>query len=127
MVAHWSQNMDNNQETALDTGLQATAYTRTYSMKFGSLKLLNVQPLYLMTHHWNGSAYLKSCSAFFVEKSPVYLWLQLYFCQPARISTKTISCVLALRDSQRQNTPTCSEPEIQILYLLPDHCVGLIL
>lgn len=129
MVAHWPQNTDNNQETALDTGLQATIYTCKYSMKFGSLKLLKVQPLYLMTHHWNGSAYLKSCSAFLVEKSPGHLWLQLYFCRPAGISTKPISCVLALWDSQRQSTPTCSEPEIHILYVqqLPDHCVGLIL
>lgn len=26
MVAHWPQNMHNSQETALDTGLQATGY-----------------------------------------------------------------------------------------------------
>lgn len=98
-------------------------------MKFGSLKLLKLQPLHLMTHHRNGSAYLKSCRTFFVQKSPGYLWLQLYFCQPAEISTKPFSCVLALWDSQRQSTPTCSEPEIQILYVqqLPDHCAGLII
>lgn len=52
MVAHWPQNMDNNQETAQDTDLQATVYICRYAVKFGSLKLLKVQPLYLMTLEW---------------------------------------------------------------------------
>lgn len=103
-----------NLEMALSTSVQVrTAYVCKYAMYWESFELIKMQR---GCAWWDGSVQITGCSIIFAEKSSGDL-SAVPFCQPAWAAIKVTSCALALWDSQRQNRPTCLEPEIQNLHV----------